>query len=413
MKNESDRVAVVVTENKKEMSFRQRIFQSIKPFGFLLMWAYLLCCFYVAVGIILFPSWWKRALFDLKVFDPHFLRFAFYYVADLLSSGHPLGFVFPTVIVFSIGFFIFYLGKFGRRRAISTLPRPKVRTLVFASLICTAMLLSLRFTNAPYRTPDEINAIQTKLDKMRTELESPFESPLFASIWKPQISPPQSGYYLYLDVPRIRSAYTSAQKELEVASQTTRNERERRLGVEAIAANLKVDASGKVIEEASITKMPPATTPERQAKHLIEWCSGDSISITAEGQKATVQIQRAVQILEKAGIELTKDQEDLATRHVTETTAKGLERKGNVMTYSGSVTIVKNGKEFSLSFRSTNSAHVEYSAKLEEQYVDSLIREELAKTNAIALRVRMLAGEMLRTSDGTNYNIKLLPLVVW
>lgn len=375
-----------------------------RPVVAVIWWLYLLVSCYLIIGVILFPSWWNRALFQFELVDPKFLRFACLFLWNLLTSVHPLGLLLPSVALFATIWSIYHYGKFGSGHILEHITPPKRSLRVFFGVVLIVLITSLRFANV-YKTPDELN---TLIQAARNQAEAPFD----------EISPqvvyaPSSGYYMYLDVPRVRAIYGSLQNFLEIERQTTKTERERKLGVEATIPRVKVDASGRVLEEETTTKVPVTLTPERQAKHLIEFCQKDTRSLTATTALHIKKIEYAIKVLKEANITLQPEQHESAVNSITQILSKDVFTRGNVIVCSGATTISRLGTNFQVHFAPMRIARVAFTAELEAPFTDKMIGRILSQTNETEIRMSMLAVELERTGSGTNLNVNLLPIAIW
>lgn len=386
-------------------SFREKVIKFRRPIAALLWWTYLIVGFYLIVGIVLFPSWWKRAIFHFDLVDLQFVRFALHFLYSLLTSFHPLGLLLLGIALFAGIWGVFHYGRHGPGKIIDHIQPPARSLRVFVTIVLACTFVSLLFAST-YQTPDEINKL---IEDARAEAERPFDE--FAN----EVSyAPDSGYFLYLDASRVRSIYSSLQSSLEIERHVTKSERERKLGVEANIPRIKIDASGRVVEEETTSKVPVAMTPERQAKHLIDYCIKEGKPTTENAERELKKIEHALATLREAGIVLEPQQEESAINRITQLLQRDDQARG-VLGMNGRTVIdfSKSEKTYSFKYSPVRVARVTSTGQLEPEFMDGLLAKSLSITNATSMRCSILYVVLERTSSGTNLISTLLPIAIW
>jgi hypothetical protein len=192
-----------------------------------LLWAILFGSCYLSIGIVIFPAWWKRALFEHAIFQIKFLSFAIHFLVDLFLLGHPLGIALIIGVIVTIGYLIYLLGSASRGRESFRIPSPRKRSLLVSILFMCGMVISLRFVGGNYRTPEEM---QDYANNLRNEAEDPF-----INMQRATIKGPASGYFFYLDSQKVSQIFNYVRESFRLASETstTTTEKSGAVGIEA------------------------------------------------------------------------------------------------------------------------------------------------------------------------------------
>lgn len=224
-------------------------------------WVCVLSGFYIAVGIVLYPIWWKRFLLQGGWHEAQYLKFAVWYLGELVGIMHPVGLLLVAMVFFLLASVFYLVSRHGLRKALRRLSFPPKALSWLGVITLFFSLLGLRAVQETYLTPEEVAKMNTKL---REELETPFHE-----VGKSGYGYPSSGFFFYLDSERVAKAYGLLQQQMRVASETTKQSTEGTLGLGAGIGTFKVDSTGKLVEEKVLTRTPVAESPERQAQELI------------------------------------------------------------------------------------------------------------------------------------------------
>jgi hypothetical protein len=370
-------------------------------------WVGLLSCLYLAVGIVLYPIWWKRFLFQGGWHEAQYLKFAVWYLGELVSIMHPVGLLLVAMVFFLLASVFHLVSRHGLRNALGQLTFPP-KALVWLGVIALFFsLIGLRGVQETYRTPEEAVKIYTKL---REELETPFHE-----FGRSGYGYPSSGFFFYLDSERVAKAYGLLQQQMRVASETTKQSSEGTLGLGAGIGGFKVDSAGKLVEEKVLTKTPVAETPERQAQELIATLSRKLEPIFEEQSNSASKIYVLRTVLKQHGVDLTKEQENsIREAEIIKYKLALSEKPRSVVRYRGTIRIksAKAGFEFECSQKVNLEA--KWFGELDGRFLDPTIRKLLSgTTNEFSSEVWLLGIAFKSESKGNVLEIHTVPIAIW
>lgn len=270
----------------------------------LFAWAFLGTSTYIILGASAFPGWWKRFLLHGGLFDSHYWSVALAFLGESVRSGHPVGLVTLTLGLLVGGWLIFTSGRVGSAQIMKTVGAPPRAVLLIAGLLLALTIAGLVAFPEEYKTPDEVHAeLLAHVRGMEFRSTDSFFRP----------SPPKSGFFLYLDAPKLGRTYQVLQKELVVAAKTTTEEgtAERRGSVDLKAISGDLVSRARV--EKTIQMVPADPTPERQAQWLIRTyndldLAADVPLVFEGGGLESYEARDALKVLQERGVTLTKQQ---------------------------------------------------------------------------------------------------------
>ena len=169
-----------------------------------LSWLFVAFAVYFLIGATLFPGWWKRFIYDAGFADSRFWIAAWLYLVAMVREGLPLGLVLAVAIVIIPCYLLFLAGRLGPRKllqAVKTAPRA---VLLLSIMVIILTCVGLTAVDAEYQTPDELHAA---VEQATARLQNPNS---FRTMFRP--SPPKSGFFIYLDPPKLARAYNTLQK---------------------------------------------------------------------------------------------------------------------------------------------------------------------------------------------------------
>lgn len=171
-------------------------------------WIYLFLASYVILGSFIFPEWWKRFLWGGGAFDPRYWSIAGEYLVNLAKTGHPLAIVVILLALGVVGWLLVTAGRVGIADVPQAIPAPSRTSIVLITVILIVTVMALAAVKTEYKTPAELlDEMTQKNDDARDRLVG-----ILRSLSRP--TAPRSGFFLYLDPPRLVKTYNTLQNEL-------------------------------------------------------------------------------------------------------------------------------------------------------------------------------------------------------
>jgi hypothetical protein len=373
-----------------------------------LAWLFIVLCAYVFIGASVFPGWWKRFLFGGGLLDIQYWGVAFAYLGAATRRGNPVGLVTILLTILVVGWCVFMLGRLGLGHVLKAVVLPPRSLLTISVLVLALTLGGLIVYPEEYKTPDEQHA------ELLASLEKPLRS--FDFYFRP--APPETGFFLYLDGPKLSRTYNVLQKELSIASQTTTEEgSDERWG----KIDLKSLSGGLVSRErleTTIQMVPTDPTPERQAQWLIRTYNELNLAVdlpiffpreTYESYEA----QDARKTLGERGVNLTEQQLGALRTGDMRLLLKKLSRPNAPLLFAGLLRLEAEGSSLRVAVDWGGGAVVKIAGAGSLTNLDDSMRSCVDQAGGCSLEGKFLGIAWRTRQTGPTIHMDVVPLAIW
>ncbi len=390
---------------------RESVTVRLTPAMPLLSWAFVIGVMYVFIGASVFPGWWKRFLLSGGVLDRRFWSVAITFLAQAFLVGYPTALVTFALAIWLGVWAIFTMGRVGVRRIAVSIRRTPPVVVSIAVVVLVLTLVGLSIYPEEYKTPDEVHAelleALAKAHKINSQRSYDFfDSP----------TPPESGFFMYLDGPKLTRTYNALQKDLALALQTSTAEGATELNA---TVNLK-PIGGEAIKrrrvETSIQMIPTNPTPEREAKWLIQAYHELDLSIelpSYETDTESLEAQRTRKTLSERGVLLTREQLETLRNGDAQILASKLSRPNAPLIHAGKLRLNADGKLFRVTFKTGGGANVTITGTGQLTNLDDGMHDCVRQRLGCELNGKLL-GVVWRTDrSGQSITMHVVPLALW
>jgi hypothetical protein len=391
--------------------FANRQARRVKPLLPVLGWLFVASTFYAFVGASVFPGWWKRFLLSGGWLDPRYWAVAFSYFGDALRTGHPVGLVTVALSAIVAGWIIFTLGRVGAPRVIASVAPPHRWVLLVTIVVFGLTLIGLAVYPEQYKTPDELHAeLQLKLKLSEKE-----NARSIFSYFLP--TAPESGFFLYLDGPKLARTYNVLQKDLALALATTTQERQGERRAQVTLKTVSGEAVDRKRVENTVQMVPQAPTPERQAQWLIHTYNELDLALEIPtfyaGDPESYEARSAREALNERGVALTGQQLDALREGDAKVLAKELSKPNAPMLYAGKLLLLADGESFRVTIKTGGGAEVTASGSGTLRDLDDSMHACARKKEGCTVDGKILAIVWRTQRTGTTINLDFVPLAMW
>jgi hypothetical protein len=373
--------------------------------GPLFGWIYLFLASYVILGSLIFPEWWRRFLLDGGVLDSRYWSMAGEYLVNLAKIRHPLGIIVILLGLLLVGWLIFTAGRVGIANVPKKILAPSGTSILPITIILLVTLGALAALKTEYKTPAESSA---ELDRASERAHRSVYD-----LFRPKA--PKSGFFLYLDPPRLAKTYNTLQNELTIASETKTEETGTEVRGTVSLKGIGGEAISRDRVERSIKLIPTTPTPERQAQWLIHTYSELNLDIDLPDESVTESwaSREAREALAERNVNLSSEQLARLAEGDAELLERKLSQPNTPLLYKGKIHLRDQNGVLLSSFKTGGGANVNVAAEGSTQFLDTSVHSCAKTENGCHFQASILGIVWRTVRQERNINLEVALLALW